>query len=452
VPTEKDLCGGTERLPASVGSFSHEATFDRNETGDSRRAVHHDELWCRPLCSSFLCSYIHHSTSIMNTPWSKKHKKVFRDCPFSLSNSFAQPLSHSELVELTLARGDDELVEMYNNHTLEYTPNGGSLDLREEIANLYGPNITADNILVCTGAQVALQTAALAFGTNCHSIVFTPGYQSTVQLPFSTNVTQIPRLASENWQVNLQKVEEAIRDDTKFMVLNEPYNPGGTLMSRETQSQLVALANQHDIIILCDEVYRLLEHSVEKRLPAMCNVYQKGISVVTLSKPWGACGITIGWLAVQDLGMKQQLTDIQYFGTACPSRASEIQAIMTLRASTTILEKNMHIILHNKSLLQDFMETYSDLFDWVPPTAGAICFIRFKGPLTSEELGDLLQVRGISIKPAYCFMESVTADKDYFRVGFGEEKMSKALKALTDVVEEHQEKWREAMMESSIEK
>ena len=47
-------------------------------------------------------------------PWSKKHKLDFRAChggmPYSLSNSFAQPLSHAELLELSLARGDHKLV------------------------------------------------------------------------------------------------------------------------------------------------------------------------------------------------------------------------------------------------------------------------------------------------------------------------------------------------------
>jgi DNA-binding transcriptional MocR family regulator len=91
----------------------------------------------------------------MMDPWSKKHKTVFASgVRHSLSNSFAQPLSHAELVELSLARGDRELVDQFNNHTLGYTPNGGSLDLREEIANLYGPSIGPENILVFPGAQV----------------------------------------------------------------------------------------------------------------------------------------------------------------------------------------------------------------------------------------------------------------------------------------------------------
>ena len=226
------------------------------------------------------------------------------------------------------------------------------------------------------------------------------------------------------------------------MILNEPYNPAGTLMSPEVLSELKELAEMHNIVILCDEVYRLLEHEVETRLPAICDYYAKGISCVTLSKPWGGCGITIGWLACQDLDMKQKLVDVQYFGCACPSRASEIQAIMVLRASDAILEKNMRIIRHNKRMLEAFMERYSDLFEWVYPTAGAICCIKFNGPLSSAELGAKLVERGISFKPSYCFTDSVTPDIDYFRVGFGEEIMPRALEAFTSFVEEHEGAWR----------
>ena len=60
---------------------------------------------------------------------------------------------------------------------------------------------------------------------------------------------------------------------------------------------------------------------------------------------------------------------------------------MALRSSDAILKKNLVIIRHNLSLLQRFIHTFSDLFEWVPPKAGAVCFIKFKGPLSSEEFG-----------------------------------------------------------------
>lgn len=76
----------------------------------------------------------------LTEPWSKKHKSNTKasagGLKFNLSNSFAQPMTMPELLELSSARGDQEIIDMYSNHTLGYTPNGGSLDLREEISNL----------------------------------------------------------------------------------------------------------------------------------------------------------------------------------------------------------------------------------------------------------------------------------------------------------------------------
>ena len=68
-----------------------------------------------------------------------------------------------------------------------------------------------------------------------------------------------------------------------------------------------------------------------------------------------SCLRTIGWIAFQDLSIKQRLVDVQYFGCACPSRASELQAIMVLRASDRILARNMAIIRRNIALLDAFM-------------------------------------------------------------------------------------------------
>lgn len=176
----------------------------------------------------------------------------------------------------------------------------------------------------------------------------------------------------------------------------------------------------------------------------MANAYEKGISCVTMSKPWGGCGISIGWLACRDPSMIQKLVDIQYFGTACVSRASEIQARMVLASSDAILEDRRNIILANKALLHDFIENkYPEWFSWRRPNAGAIAFVEFKGPWTSEELGDHLKEVSISIKPTYCFIESTTTElESYFRIGFGEAKFPLALEALDRFVLAHEATWR----------
>ena len=345
-------------------------------------------------------------------PWSKKHKQLTKagagGLLYSLSNSFAQPITCQELRKLTAERGDEDLLKDYMNHDLYYTPNGGSRDLREEIAKLYGPGIGPENILVFPGCQAALSAAAFALcASDSHAIVFNPAYQSTAETPIHAGcqVTVLPLSAENGWQIDLSTVQAAVRENTKYIIINMPYNPAGTLMSHESQRSLISMAKRNGIYILSDEVYRLLEHDPKNRLPAMADAYELGLSAVTLSKPWGACGVSIGWLAFRDLNIKQKLVDVQYFGTATPSRASEIQAIMVLRASETILEKNMRIIRHNIKQLESFIARYGTWFEWVHPTAGAIAFIKFKGPLTTTALGQQLADAGIGIKPAYVIID-----------------------------------------------
>jgi aspartate/methionine/tyrosine aminotransferase len=115
----------------------------------------------------------------------------------------------------------------------------------------------------------------------------------------------------------------AIRSNTRYLVINEPFHPAGSLMSRRLQGDLIALAERHNLHLLSDEAYRLLEHDPLTRLPAMADAYLRGISLCTLSKPWGACGVTIGWLALQDNALRQACIDVQYFGSACPGRDSD---------------------------------------------------------------------------------------------------------------------------------
>ena len=377
-------------------------------------------------------------------PWSKRHKKVTHELPHSFSNSFAQPLTSSQLLAFSKVRGDQDIIDQFYNHSLEYSANGGSFDLRQEIAKLYGSEIAADNILVFAGGQVAIQTCAFALlNSDSHAIVFSPGYQSVQDAPLFTNaqVTKIQLSADNHWQIDLNKVAAAIKSNTRYIVINEPANPSGKIMHIERQQALIELAKKHNIYILSDEAYRLLEHDKNDRLPSMADVYSNGISCCTLSKPWGACGVSIGWLALQNINVKQKCIDVQYFGTATLSRASEIQAIMTLRASKSILQKNLNIILENLKLLDQFFKTYAEFFEWSRPKAGSVGFVKFKGPFSSEELGSQLAKAGISIKPAYVFADNTESFDQYFRIGFGESKMPQTLNALTKFVEDNRQYW-----------
>ena len=85
---------------------------------------------------------------------------------------------------------------------------------------------------------------------------FTPGYQSVQEAPVHAGsaVTRIQLTAASGWQIDLLAVQAAIRPSTKYIVVNLPHNPSGTLLSREAQAQLTAIAEPRGIYIMSDEV------------------------------------------------------------------------------------------------------------------------------------------------------------------------------------------------------
>lgn len=362
--------------------------------------------------------------------------------------SSAEPLSHKELMTLTLNAERHSLITDYNEHSLGYAESGGSIDLRKAIASLYGVDITENNVVVFPGAQTAMTLCAQSIiDKGDHGIVITPSYQSLeegIKLA-GGEVTRITLSPNNNWQLNINAVEQAIKKNTKYLVLNDPHNPSGSLMTASTKTKLITLAEQNDLIILSDEVYRLMEFDENERSPSMADLSPNAIALSTMSKPWGAGGAGIGWIVCQNLSLCDMLRKAQHLYACCFSRAGEIQAMMVIEASDEIITKNMAIINDNLCLLDTYFANNSDLFEWVRPKAGGTGFVKFKGPLTGNELAERLLDNEILVFPPYIFDCDDTL-KQYFRIGFTRKTMPAALEAFAIFIDQHRSCWSELVI------
>lgn len=357
--------------------------------------------------------------------------------------SSAEPMTHKELIEMARQNGDDDLIELYNDHSLGYADNGGSLDLREELSNLYGPTIGAGNIVVFPGAQTGMTlTTQSLLHKGDHAIVVTPSYQSLEEgIKYAgATFTRVALSPDNGWQPDLKAIEAAIEDNTKYIVLNDPHNPSGSLMSGAAKKELAALAEKHDIIIFSDEVYRLLELDPSDRSPSMAELSKNGIALGTMAKPFGSGGMCIGWVVSQDKEIIQKLLKAQHLFAVCFSRAGEIQAMMALRNKDKIVDRNMAVIRENLVLLEAFFEDYNDLFEWMVPQAGGTGFVKFKGSMTANELADELLREEILIFPSKIF-DCDDSLKQYFRIGFSRKTMPASLDAFKLFVDARRASW-----------
>lgn len=357
--------------------------------------------------------------------------------------SSAEPLSHKELIDFTRESGDERLIDLYNDHSLGYAENGGSLDLREVIATLYDASISADNIVVFPGAQTGMTVTTLALlHEGDHAIVVTPSYQSLeegIKLA-AGNVTRVALSPDDDWQVNIDAVRKAIQENTKYLVFNDPHNPSGSLMRENIKNDLIELAEQNDILVFSDEVYRLLEFDQSRKSASVAELTSNGLALGTMAKPWGAGGACIGWVACQDVEVIDKLRKAQHLFGVCFSRAGEIQAMMTIRASDKIIGRNLQIIHDNLALLDVFFDEYSDWFEWFRPEAAGTGFVKFKGPLSANELGKQLLDAGILVFPPYIF-DCDQNLKQYFRIGFSRRTMPAALDAFKSFVDGKIQEW-----------
>ncbi|MGJ3800606.1 aminotransferase class I/II-fold pyridoxal phosphate-dependent enzyme [Limosilactobacillus fermentum] len=106
-------------------------------------------------------------------------------------------------------------------------------------------------------------------------------------------------------------------DKTKLIVLNNPDNPTGALMSQAGLQTIVDIAKSVDTYVLCDEVYRHLTQE-DGYSPSIIDLYDKGISTSSFSKVFSLAGIRLGWLATHDQAvMKACLSYRDYETISC---------------------------------------------------------------------------------------------------------------------------------------
>ena len=199
-------------------------------------------------------------------------------------------------------------------------------------------------------------------------------------------------------------------------------------MPREVLDRVVELCAERDAWLFCDEVYRELEHDPATRLPAGVDLYERALSLGSVSKTYGLPGLRLGWLASRDRDVLSRIVDLKHYTTICSSAPSELLSTIALRNRRTLLDRNLEIVRGNLELLDDFFERRDNLFAWVRPPAGPIGFPRLAGDVDVEQLcASVVASAGVLLLPG-----AVYDEPRHVRVGFGRRNMPEALARLDE--------------------
>ena len=339
--------------------------------------------------------------------WFNKYEK---DAVYDLADTCVDSLSIKELLEIS-----GETHEKVFEQKLNYGDIHGSERLKRGIANLYR-NKTAENITVTHGAIGGNQLVMLSLierGDKVVSIV--PTYQQHYSIPKSigAEVNLFFLKEENNWLPDLTELERVVGHDTKMICMNNPNNPTGAVIPDEMLERIVDIAKKSDAYILCDEVYRGLNHEGEPFSLSSADIYEKGVSTGSMSKVFSLAGLRLGWVCAEP-DIIDIINNQREYNTISVGILDDYFASIAVENKDKIIKRNLEKLATGKKILIDWAKNEKRVH-LVEPKGGTTAFIRYNIPLKSTELCAKLQEEtGVMILPG----ETMEQD-GYLRIGFG---------------------------------
>jgi aminotransferase len=218
-----------------------------------------------------------------------------------------------------------------------YTSNAGKLELRQAVADhlnrLYDVQYdSVHEILITVGVSEALYLVMNALlDPGDEVIIPTPcfvSYQAEVLLAGGVPV-EIPSHPENNFQVDPEQIRSAITPRTKAIFIGYPNNPTGAVASRQALIEVAKIAEEHDLLILSDEIYdRLVYDHKHVCVPALDEaIRRRTILLGGFSKDYAMTGWRIGYACGPSDIIKGMVRIHQYTIMSAPTTAQDAALI-----------------------------------------------------------------------------------------------------------------------------
>lgn len=325
-----------------------------------------------------------------------------QEARWNLGETCVDSLTLGELLEL----GGDAEGELHRlrERKLTYGHIHGAPRLRELIAQTYG-DVQPEQILTANGAIGANFLAEFTLVEPGDLVVCVePTYQQLYSVPRSLGAeVRLLRLRPENgFLPDLDELRELAEGRARLIVVNNPNNPTGALIERDLLTGIAAIARECDAYVLADEVYRGLEHDPAADAPSIVDVYEKGVSTGSMSKPYSLAGLRLGWIAASRKVIEACEQRRDYTTISC-GMLDEQLATVALASLDRLLARSLDIVRSNAQTMAAWVAAEPRLA-WVPPRAGTTAFVGYDYPVASEQFAlDLFRLNGTFLVPGAAF-------------------------------------------------
>jgi len=201
----------------------------------------------------------------------------------------------------------DAAVAAIRSGVNQYPPGPGAPELRQAIARhqrrFYGIDVDPDTeVLVTAGATEALAAALLGIlEPGDEVVVFEPMYDSYQACIALAGATVVPVLlapgADGRYRFDPDELRGAVGPRTRLLLLNTPHNPTGKVFDADELALVAALAAEHDLWVLADEVYEHLVFPGAAHVPiaTLPGMFERTLTVSSGGKTFNTTGWKIGW-------------------------------------------------------------------------------------------------------------------------------------------------------------
>ncbi len=325
-------------------------------------------------------------------------------CKYNLAETCIDSLTVREIVEMA---GLDvaEYMNALADTRLTYSHIGGSPELLNGIASLYSDVIKPEHIIPMHGAIGANHHILMTLidpSDNMVSVM--PTYQQHYSIPESIGAeVRILNLNLENhFLPDIEKLKELVDENTKMITMNSPNNPSGSLIPKDVMEQVIEVAKSVGAYVLCDEVYRGISED-GSYMYSVADLYEKGISVGSMSKCWSMAGVRLGWIVTRDMDLIHRCHERRDYDTISCAVIDDKLAALALANKDIIIERNRTILNTNRQILDDWVNATPEVY-YQRPEAGTTALVYYKKDIPSRELCDrLIKETGVLFTPGECF-------------------------------------------------
>jgi aspartate/methionine/tyrosine aminotransferase len=340
--------------------------------------------------------------------WLAAHEFASPPIRYNLASSTGPAWTFEELMAL----GGGELAGALKELRVSYIPHEGTQALRHAIAQLY--KVDPDWVTVTTGASEALAALfCIAADPGASVVLPNPGFPAFAAMArvWGLGVSTYELKREQGFEQTADLALAAVGSGTRFVIVNSPHNPTGSVMAPAEVARLSAALAERSIPLIVDEVYHPLYFGYP--VASAANV-PNTIVVGDFSKALSLSGLRIGWLIDRDPQRRERFNDLRSYFTICGSPITEMIAVHALAHRQTLLSRLEEVARMNLAMLDEFMSSRRSTLGWVRPSGGTVAFPWRLDGADTRPMCTALAGEGVLVAPGDCFEAGA-----HFRVGFG---------------------------------